>query len=742
MQVGPQSTKRSLGDTEEPPAKLVRPPESSPEVTAATAAYAAADESDSMNTESPMSSLPHLANSEYAKILQLPEFQDDPILTILEKKLQDACDGKPDVVSPDPSLHIPLKLIMNSVLPPDKYIITWENLQGKTYPVITILKGTLLFTANIAFEKDINRNLSSMAENRDAVKAFYRKNIAFFYPNPLMNPAVQDFGSLNAVVLNKDVKMLAEVSPSPEKKTTSGGLFNYEDIYVSPVLRNGLNIQGVVTIDGNDMLCMSKNINNFCKESLISIPMRNTRLFKSCAFVNTQKEYPSGVAGTFHGSNSLNYLLNKKHYTVPEFALYPLDLVNNGILVTPENENAMEQETQHNFPDIDTLFDIENESYWEMTEQERSEIRTIQEELRRINEELNKFNALKERKESYQLSRKPYASKKDLTDEEFEEMIELDYNFRRFKEQNAEQYAALSALNNRKLILTNELTIIKQRIPKTFIFNHAKIHDFFGKYYHYIPLFRVIGGNRYVCAKAADRVLAMMASEGKIKPSLQAFPMMHLWVDFVSPENRKYICENESAVNPFFMDTYSNNRPPNAFCAFELMNMYTTLYEQAQDGTLRVEEMIGGKSNGSALTQSPLPKWMHNNQHKIFPKATKDPRAIVQRSTPPLTQFGDKRVELPSASATDAVSNNFPIYVDRPDIGFFYSEKSGIPVVAFPPAPHAAGLKQKGGSQLKSKNPSRRRRRKCTHRKPRIPPKKQSRKRSGFWCPSFRRNHL
>jgi hypothetical protein len=108
---------------------MVRPRESSPEV-AAAAAYPQGEDADSMDVSSPTFSPtppPDAVKSEYAEILQLPEFQDDPILTILEKKLQDACDGKPDLLPPDPSLHIPLKLTMSKRMGEGNKILTGKS---------------------------------------------------------------------------------------------------------------------------------------------------------------------------------------------------------------------------------------------------------------------------------------------------------------------------------------------------------------------------------------------------------------------------------------------------------------------------------------------------------------------------------------------------------------------------------------------------------------------------------------
>lgn len=101
------------------------------------------------------------------------------------------------------------------------YLIHYEKFNGKSYPIITILKGTVLFTGRRVYEPNPAKSMFHLYKfNRHKTLESYKDNIAttltFFYPVPFMSSVVdRNFIMMDMVTLTENVKLLCCIGPSP-----------------------------------------------------------------------------------------------------------------------------------------------------------------------------------------------------------------------------------------------------------------------------------------------------------------------------------------------------------------------------------------------------------------------------------------------------------------------------------------------------------------------------------------------
>lgn len=231
------------------------------------------------------------------------------------------------------------------------YVVHYEEFEGRSYPVITILKGTLLFTArgvyplppNLSesyfhlYKLHGNPTLNDYQEN-DNEKVF-----TYFFPVPFMSPIVDtDYTIMDVVVLTKDVKLLCMISPSPitrgEKKLEDENLVNndnlpyYEgtnmkecpsrdyDLCLSTKLVNGLKLNGYIAIAYSDSLSHPEN-KDIIDEMTDNIEFKKSLLYLCSCFNNATYKTPDQVKGrTF-----FERMMNARTIGIPEVVLIPYD---------------------------------------------------------------------------------------------------------------------------------------------------------------------------------------------------------------------------------------------------------------------------------------------------------------------------------------------------------------------------------------------------------------------------------
>lgn len=101
------------------------------------------------------------------------------------------------------------------------YLIHYEKFNGKSYPIITILRGTVLFTARRQNERNLAKSMFHLYKfHGHKTLESYKNNISstytFFYPVPFMSSVVdQDYLMMDMVTLTENVKLLCCIGPSP-----------------------------------------------------------------------------------------------------------------------------------------------------------------------------------------------------------------------------------------------------------------------------------------------------------------------------------------------------------------------------------------------------------------------------------------------------------------------------------------------------------------------------------------------
>jgi hypothetical protein len=222
------------------------------------------------------------------------------------------------------------------------YLIHYETFEGFSYPVITILKGTLLYTAR-KYKNDNQLesyfNLYKLANNNNLNQYksnHYENALTYFFPVPYMSFVVDsDYKRIDMVSLTKDVKLLALITPSPLSRSVR----NYQDIYeninensfINCPSRNydlcirqnvidGLKLNGYIGIANADSL--SSNLEEILEEIYKATQsdlstIKETAVYKSSCInnlINTTNPYPFDITCRTIG--------------IPEIVLIPYDVHN------------------------------------------------------------------------------------------------------------------------------------------------------------------------------------------------------------------------------------------------------------------------------------------------------------------------------------------------------------------------------------------------------------------------------
>jgi len=210
---------------------------------------------------------------------------------------------------------------------------------GQHYPIIHILKGTILFTARKI--TPINEYTSfyylyklDKADPNTAgttnVLDIYKQNdceevLTYFFPIPYMCDVVNnEFTCMNGVVLTQDVKLLCLISPSPFIRGDKNSKFGQQlkigkcssrdyDICISNEVIDALKLNGYIGIAGLDSL--SAWYDRMVKLFGTEATLQNSLLYKSACF------------------NNYNHK-NKLDTTLPTFAEFATQ--RNRIFGTPE----------------------------------------------------------------------------------------------------------------------------------------------------------------------------------------------------------------------------------------------------------------------------------------------------------------------------------------------------------------------------------------------------------------------
>ena len=218
------------------------------------------------------------------------------------------------------------------------YMVHYEYYDGKAYPIITIPKGTILYTYTYIDEKThILDNLYNINDY-----ANYEKELKFFYSVPYGSKFGIDgkYNYCHIVALTADMRLLCMVSPAPQTMenmfdqvnnptTNECGEQYYDssvtfpcelfdhDLCISREFMEAMNVQGYINVDKDDSisngLVWGENMNNrdysvFIKDYIINLENKiNTKATNSIITIRNTVFFH-----VYHKLNKKSYASSRK----------------------------------------------------------------------------------------------------------------------------------------------------------------------------------------------------------------------------------------------------------------------------------------------------------------------------------------------------------------------------------------------------------------------------------------------
>ena len=267
--------------------------------------------------------------------------KEDPRYIEFDQKMDLATNNKKTTIQRDNKLFIDDKLLDNTEQK-DKYRIEYEEFEGKSYPIIHILKGTILFTARaIQSPNDYDSfyylyKLNTADTLNTYGKDNYKDVLTYFFPIPYMCQVVsQKFTNMNAVILTKDIKLLCLISPSPlirgDKGSSLGNSLQMNkcksrqyDLCVSSKLINGLKLNGYIGIADEDSLKKYFRQLEDLFKTISVYSLKSTLLYKSSSFNNFMHDKNLQAYSTTMFTDFATQL--ERTFGTPELTLIPYDI--------------------------------------------------------------------------------------------------------------------------------------------------------------------------------------------------------------------------------------------------------------------------------------------------------------------------------------------------------------------------------------------------------------------------------
>jgi len=233
------------------------------------------------------------------------------------------------------------------------YLVHYETFGGISYPIISILKGTVLFTARTNKSESLNKSyfhlykLHGNPTINEYVSNDFANTFTYFFPTPFMADVIKPyFKTMDMVVLSKDVRLLCLITPSPIERgikdnTVKKTVINPNDkkqyynddsmksckdrnydICLSKDLIYGLKLNGYIAIAHMDSFAVSQNISKVWPFHMGNFT--SSLLYLSSCFNNAiyQKRPPLG-------SRFIDKMVAKRTYGIPEIVLIPYDIHTN-----------------------------------------------------------------------------------------------------------------------------------------------------------------------------------------------------------------------------------------------------------------------------------------------------------------------------------------------------------------------------------------------------------------------------
>lgn len=280
-------------------------------------------------------------NSSYI-VLNDPQM-NDPVFNIFNK-MMNTFSYNPNTIINKNNGYINDSILYNQRNP---YVVHYENYNGKDYPILTILKGTLLFTAREHISNSLSTSFFHLYKlYGNPTLTNYEKNdfedvMTYFFPVPYIASIVNlDFTTMDMVVLTKEVRLMCLISPSPITRGDKSEKENLVDINNNPYYEDeikpcptrdydacisreiiyGLRLNGYIGLAYQDSLSHPDN-EDLIKEIINGMDFKKTALYRCSTFNNTIHKLSDAKGDTF-----LERMLSCRTFGIPEIVLIPYDI--------------------------------------------------------------------------------------------------------------------------------------------------------------------------------------------------------------------------------------------------------------------------------------------------------------------------------------------------------------------------------------------------------------------------------
>lgn len=246
-----------------------------------------------------------------------------------------------------PQLFIKDQLLHNVSNP---YVVHYETTaSGAIYPIITILKGTMLFTGRSKSGTNLHESYYHLYKLHDnpTLEQYsagkFKDTMTYFFPFPYLSNIISPHHmTLDMVVLTQDVRLLCLISPSPlergYKDASNRRLYNdFEnmrphsmitkcvcreyDLCITQKLIRDLKLNGYIGIAYEDSVSLHQTKNATELTSILSaLPQIKSALVDACCFNNAiYTNYP-------HKVSFRKDIETKRTFGIPEIVLIPYDI--------------------------------------------------------------------------------------------------------------------------------------------------------------------------------------------------------------------------------------------------------------------------------------------------------------------------------------------------------------------------------------------------------------------------------
>jgi hypothetical protein len=243
-----------------------------------------------------------------------------------------------------PQLFITDQMLHNVINP---YVVHYETTaSGAIYPIITILKGTMLFTGRTRSGTNLTESYYHLYKlhNNPTLQHYSAINfsnvLTYFFPFPYLSNIISEMHTtLDMVVLTKDIRLLCLISPSPlergYKDAKNRGLYNdFEknrpmvstcsgrdyDLCINQQLIMELKLNGYIGIAYEDSVSSHLLFGTQLQTILAELPQSKSALFQACCFNNAIYKNHKKV------SSFMEDVEAKRTFGIPEIVLIPYDI--------------------------------------------------------------------------------------------------------------------------------------------------------------------------------------------------------------------------------------------------------------------------------------------------------------------------------------------------------------------------------------------------------------------------------